>query len=75
MYDFIIQDLTAAMPDLPVENVIQTRMSRTAAQGILGKVYLFMGKNTDALTQFNAAFTGLASSRMFTLFSAWQPRS
>lgn len=62
MYDFIIRDLTTAIPDLPVQSVIQTRMSKKAAQGILGKVYLFMGKNTEALTQFNAAFTGLASS-------------
>jgi hypothetical protein len=62
MYDFIIKDLTAAIPDLPVQSVIQTRMSKTAAQGILGKVYLFMGKNTEALTQFSAAFAGLAAS-------------
>ena len=62
MYDFIIKDLTAAIPDLPVQSVIQTRMSKTAAQGILGKVYLFMGKNTEALTQFNAAFAGMAAS-------------
>lgn len=62
MYDFIIKDLTASIPDLPVQSVIQTRMSKTAAQGILGKVYLFMGKNTEALTQFSAAFAGLAAS-------------
>jgi hypothetical protein len=62
MYDFIIEDLTAAIPDLPVKSVIQTRMSKTAAQGILGKVYLFMGKYTEALTQFNASFAGLAAS-------------
>ncbi|MES2109886.1 MAG: RagB/SusD family nutrient uptake outer membrane protein [Bacteroidota bacterium] len=62
MYDFIIKDLTTAIPDLPVQSAIQTRMSRTAAEGILGKVYLFMGKSTEALAQFNAAFTDLASS-------------
>jgi hypothetical protein len=62
MYDFIIKDLTAAIPDLPVQNTVQTRMSKTAGKGILGKVYLFVGKNTEALTQFNGAFTDLAAS-------------
>jgi hypothetical protein len=62
VYDFIIKDLTAAIPDLPVQSAIQTRMSKTAAQGILGKVYLFIGKNTEALTQFSAAFAGMSAS-------------
>ncbi|MDH7459960.1 RagB/SusD family nutrient uptake outer membrane protein [Chitinophagaceae bacterium 26-R-25] len=62
MYDFIMKDLTAAIPDLLSESSIQTRLSRTAAEGILGKVYLFMGKNNEALTQFNAAFAGIAAS-------------
>lgn len=60
MYDFIIKDLTAAIPALPVQNVVRTRMSRVAAEGILGKVYLFMGKNSEALTQFNTAFTDIS---------------
>jgi hypothetical protein len=41
MYDFIIKDLTAAIPDLPVQSVIQTRMSKTAAQGIWVK-FIFL---------------------------------
>lgn len=60
MYDFIIKDLTAAIPQLPIQNVVRTRMSRVAAEGILGKVYLFMGKNSEALSQFNTAFTDLS---------------
>lgn len=60
MYDFIIKDLTAAIPQLPVQNIIRTRMSRVAAEGILGKVYLFMGKNSEALSQFNTAFTDMS---------------
>lgn len=60
MYDHIINDLTAAIPVLPVQNIIRTRMSRPAAEGILGKVYLFMGKNAEALSQFNTAFADLS---------------
>ena len=60
MYDFIIKDLTAAIPALPVQNTFRTRMSRPAAEGILGKVYLFMGKNSEALSQFNAVFADMS---------------
>ncbi|MCJ8208834.1 RagB/SusD family nutrient uptake outer membrane protein [Mucilaginibacter sp. RS28] len=59
MYDFIISDITAALPDLNTAPKIRTRWSRAAAEGFLGKVYLFMGKNTDALSMLNAAFTDL----------------
>ncbi|ACU60152.1 RagB/SusD family nutrient uptake outer membrane protein [Chitinophaga pinensis] len=62
VYDFIIKDLNAAIADLPVKPLIQTRMSRPAAEGLLGKVYLYMGRNDDALKTFNAAFTDLAGS-------------
>lgn len=60
MYDFIIKDLTAAIPQLPIQNVVRTRMSRVAAEGILGKVYLFMGKHSEALSQFNTTFTDMS---------------
>jgi hypothetical protein len=62
VYDFIINDLTTAIADLPVQNTIRTRMSKPAAEGLLGKVYLFMGKYAEALPLFNAAFTDLATS-------------
>ncbi|MCD0466073.1 RagB/SusD family nutrient uptake outer membrane protein [Flavobacterium sp. ENC] len=61
-YDFIINDLTQAIADLPLKNTIRTRMSKPAAEGLLGKVYLFMGKYTEALPYLNAAFADLQSS-------------
>lgn len=61
-YQTIITDLQQAIPALPVKNVFVTRMSRTAAKALLGKVYLFMGRYQDALTQFNGAFDDLAST-------------
>lgn len=61
MYDFIIRDLTEALPDLPVNPAVRTRMSKAAAEGILGKIYLFMGRYSDALPLLNAAFNDLGT--------------
>lgn len=60
MYDFIVSDLTEAIPELPVQNTIQTRMSRAAAEGLLGKVYLYMGLPAEALTHVNNCFDAIA---------------
>ncbi|WP_212005195.1 RagB/SusD family nutrient uptake outer membrane protein [Chitinophaga sp. HK235] len=67
MYDFIIKDLTEALPDLPVVPSIRTRMSKPAAEGLLGKIYLFMGRYNDALPMLNAAFNdlGTASAQLY----------
>ena len=61
VYDQIITDLQAAITNLPLKGAFVTRMSRPAARGLLGKVYLFMGRYQDALTQFNGAFNELAN--------------
>jgi hypothetical protein len=62
VYDFIIQDLVTAMPDLPLQTTHRIRMSKAAAEAILGKVYVFMGKFDKALPELNAAFADLARS-------------
>ncbi|MDR6339221.1 hypothetical protein HNQ91_002272 [Filimonas zeae] len=61
MYDFIISDLNAAIPDLPVQNAIQTRMSRAAAEGLLGKVYVYMGMPAEALKHLDNCFLAISS--------------
>lgn len=61
VYDFIIKDLTTAIPALPAQTTHRLRMSKVAAEGILGKVYTFMGRFGDALPQLNAAITDMAS--------------
>jgi tetratricopeptide (TPR) repeat protein len=61
VYGQIISDLQAAIVNLPLKGSFVTRMSRPAARGLLGKVYLFMGRYQDALTQFNDAFNDLAN--------------
>lgn len=60
VYDFIIQDMKAAIPNLPITPTSRTRWSRAAAEGFLGKIYLFMGKNAEALEMFNASFSNIA---------------
>jgi tetratricopeptide (TPR) repeat protein len=61
VYTQIISDLQAAIVSLPLKGSFVTRMSRPAARALLGKVYLFMGRYQDALTQFNDAFNDLAN--------------
>lgn len=59
VYKFIVDDLTKAIPDLPVKTSHRLRMSKAAAEGLLGKVYMFMGKFDEALPHLNAALTGI----------------
>jgi hypothetical protein len=62
VYDFIINDLTTALPDLPTTITHRMVASRVAGEAILGKVYMFMGKFNEALPLLNAAITGLGAS-------------
>ncbi|NOW95062.1 RagB/SusD family nutrient uptake outer membrane protein [Mucilaginibacter sp. SG564] len=59
-YDFMINDLTQSIPNLALQPAIRTRISKAAAEGLLGKIYLFMGKNSEALTMFKNAFNDMA---------------
>ncbi|MFD2556481.1 RagB/SusD family nutrient uptake outer membrane protein [Sphingobacterium tabacisoli] len=62
VYDFIIKDLVQAIPNLPATPSHRVRMSKIAAEGLLGKVYLFMGNPEEALKHLNNALTGLSNS-------------
>lgn len=57
VYQAIIDDLTQAIEKLPVGTTNLGRASKGAAQGLLGKVYLFLGQRVDALQQFRAVMT------------------
>lgn len=61
VYDFIVNDLTTAIPNLPAQITHRLRMSKGTAEGILGKVYMFMGKFSEALPLLNASISDLAS--------------
>ncbi|WP_440135654.1 RagB/SusD family nutrient uptake outer membrane protein [Chitinophaga sancti] len=64
MYDFIIEDLTAAIADLPAQTTSRLRMSRAAAAGILGKVYVFMGDYGKGMTWLNTAISDMSDSKI-----------
>lgn len=67
IYDQIISDLTIAIPNITSEGVpFRTRMSKCAAQGILAKVYVFMGRYTEALPLLNASIGNLSKSLVNT---------
>ncbi len=60
-YDFIIKDLTDAIPHLPaISNRI--RMSKPAAEGLLGKIYLFAARPEQALPLLESAISGLSGA-------------
>jgi hypothetical protein len=54
VYAFIQKDLIDAIPDLPEKVNGDFRPSKGAAQGLLGKAYLFDEKWSDALTQLQS---------------------
>ena len=64
MYDLIIEDLTTAINDLPPNMTHRLRASKPAAQALLGKVYVFMGRFSDALPLLNSAISSLGSSAL-----------
>jgi len=67
-YDSIIRDFSDAIPTLPLRQPSQTRMSKPAAEGLLGKVYLFMGRPQDALPLLNDALSVVTSTGAATLY-------
>ncbi|WP_161554557.1 RagB/SusD family nutrient uptake outer membrane protein [Sinomicrobium soli] len=48
VYDFIVDDLTTALQDLPAQVPSRFRFSQAAGKALLGKVYTFMGKFEEA---------------------------
>ncbi|WP_343743559.1 RagB/SusD family nutrient uptake outer membrane protein [Chitinophaga sp.] len=62
-YDFIIKDLTDALPDLgPLTH--RRKFSRLAAEFILGRVYLYMAKFSEASAHVDAAFAELGKAEV-----------
>lgn len=60
VYEFIVDGLKEAIPNLPNRTINRLRMSRSAAEAILGKVYLFMGQPYKAVEQLNNAVNNTA---------------
>jgi hypothetical protein len=68
-YDFIIKDLKDALVDIPVKQNFLTRMSRPAVEGLLGKVYLFMGRYDEALPLLKAALDDVIANGQVSLYN------
>ncbi|WP_165500408.1 RagB/SusD family nutrient uptake outer membrane protein [Pedobacter psychroterrae] len=67
IYDQIISDLTTAIPNIISDGVpFRSRMSKAAAQGILAKVYVFMGRHAEALPLLDESIANLAKSIVIT---------
>ncbi|RZK75624.1 MAG: RagB/SusD family nutrient uptake outer membrane protein [Pedobacter sp.] len=67
MYDQIILDLNTAIPNLLNDGVAhRIRMSKAGAQGILAKVYMFMGRHSEALPLLNESLANVAKSTLGT---------
>lgn len=68
IYDLIVSDLTTAIPDLVQVGVnARIRMSKAAAQGLLAKVYIFMGKHQEALPLLDESISNLSQSGVSTV--------
>jgi hypothetical protein len=68
VYDFIVEDLQTAIPSLPISAGNRTRVSKSTAEALLAKVYLFMGKYKDGLGQINNAFSNLPVNYQVKLY-------
>lgn len=64
VYDFIVKDLDAAIPDLSPTVFHRLRMSRPAAQALLGKVYVYMQQYSKALPLLEAALQGVSTAQV-----------
>ncbi|HEY8894465.1 MAG TPA: RagB/SusD family nutrient uptake outer membrane protein [Niastella sp.] len=67
IYDQIVSDLTTAIPNL-INTGVQhrIRVSKATAQGLLAKVYIFMGRYAEALPLLNESISNLGQSAMQT---------
>jgi starch-binding outer membrane protein, SusD/RagB family len=61
-YDLMISDLKTAIPDLPTIVTSKHRASQAVAQAFLGKVYLAMGKYSEALPYLDGAIANITSN-------------
>lgn len=64
VYNLITADLQQALPDLSASVFHRLRMSKPAAQALLGKVYMFMQRFEEAQPLLDAALQGLATAQV-----------
>ncbi|SDS57659.1 Starch-binding associating with outer membrane [Polaribacter sp. KT25b] len=62
VYKIVIDDFTDAINGLDNSGIITGRASKLAAQGMLGKTYIFMGDFTNAETHLKDVINGAAAA-------------
>lgn len=68
VYDFMIDDLQYAVDNMPQNTAASVRGSKAAAEAMLGKVYVWMGKYSEALTLLNNALAHLPATYTIALY-------
>ncbi|MFC5285054.1 RagB/SusD family nutrient uptake outer membrane protein [Pedobacter alpinus] len=58
VYDQVVADLTKAIAVLPNSNIQKGRVTKFAAQALLGKAYLYQGKFTEAAAMLENVVNG-----------------
>jgi tetratricopeptide (TPR) repeat protein len=70
VYDFIVSELQAAIPDLPAQTVNRARLAKVTGYYLLGQTYFWMGDYANALTQLNLALSALPNTTVpFSLYN------
>ncbi|MCI9846845.1 RagB/SusD family nutrient uptake outer membrane protein [Flavobacterium pectinovorum] len=64
VYDFILSDITEAIPDLPVVLYKRNRASKIIGEALLGKVLMFKGEFTEASNHLQSAIDLMSSSNL-----------
>ena len=68
-YDFIVKELTDALTVVPMKQGFVSRLSKPAVEGVLGKVYMFMGRYADALPQLKNALADVIANGQTALYN------
>lgn len=61
VYDFIISELKASIPDLPAQTLNRARLAQTGGYYLLGQAYFWMGDYTNALVALNSCRSSFGS--------------
>ncbi|WP_442589285.1 RagB/SusD family nutrient uptake outer membrane protein [Pedobacter sp. AW31-3R] len=68
-YDFMMADLREAIPLLPRNSSMRGRLSKAAAEGLMGKILVFMGKFSEALPYLNSTIADLPTNYTVSLYN------
>ena len=68
VYDFIVEDLSISIPLLPTKINQRPRMTKGAAEALLGKVYINMNRYDEALVKFDNAIASFQEDSKIDMY-------